>query len=370
MTTRLALAALALAAGLLPLACSSTAPAVAFPATRSGGGESLAADEPAKPAAPKPEAPKPADKPADAPAPKAAALTIKDVEWLAGEWFGKQADGSTLTEMFSRVDGTTMVGASRIIGGGKLVHSEYMEILEQDGGVIYRVTLAGDPAKLRQHTFKLTAASSGDAKSATFEDPNNAFPAKIVYALGEEGLHITLTAKGADKPAMAFDLRVRGIPGGAVKDNPLGFTVGTTVEVRVADVDKAIKWYGEMLGFPLAFKLPDSSWAEVETNVANFWIGFSKAEPVKEGEKAAANKGGGTPILSVKDVDAARKLMESRGVKFTGPTQIVADMVKLAGFVDLDGNALSLVQMMEPSAPASAPAPDKPAAPGEKSTGK
>jgi len=39
---------------------------------------------------------------------------------------------------------------------------------------------------------------------------------------------------------------------------------------------------------------------------------------------------------------AARTLLESRGVVFSGPTQIIPGKVALAGFRDPDGNQLRL----------------------------
>ena len=60
--------------------------------------------------------------------------------------------------------------------------------------------------------------------------------------------------------------------------------------------------------------------------------------------KAAAQKGTGAVVInfSVVDVVAARKLLESRGVVFSGPTQIIPGKVALAGFRDPDGNQLRL----------------------------
>lgn len=42
------------------------------------------------------------------------------------------------------------------------------------------------------------------------------------------------------------------------------------------------------------------------------------------------------------DVVAARRLLESRGVSFNGPTQIIPGKVALAAFSDPDGNRLRL----------------------------
>lgn len=56
--------------------------------------------------------------------------------------------------------------------------------------------------------------------------------------------------------------------------------------------------------------------------------------------------GGPTPTWGVKDVDAARKQLEGRGVKFDGDTLTFPGMVKLATFSDPDGEANMLYQSL------------------------
>ena len=48
--------------------------------------------------------------------------------------------------------------------------------------------------------------------------------------------------------------------------------------------------------------------------------------------------------FAVEDIDAARKLLESKDVRFDGPTRVYDGMVKLATFYDPDGNTLMLFQ--------------------------
>jgi hypothetical protein len=49
----------------------------------------------------------------------------------------------------------------------------------------------------------------------------------------------------------------------------------------------------------------------------------------------------------VKDIDAARKVLESKKVRFDGPTQEIPGMVKLATFFDPDGNPMMFYQDMQ-----------------------
>jgi len=107
------------------------------------------------------------------------------------------------------------------------------------------------------------------------------------------------------------------------------------VQLSVSDLGKAIAWYEQVLGFKTVERRDDLKFAHVETNVPGLQLGLGEG---------ATQKGTGAVVInfSVVDVVAARKLLESRGVVFSGPTQIIPGKVALAGFRDPDGNQLRL----------------------------
>jgi len=107
------------------------------------------------------------------------------------------------------------------------------------------------------------------------------------------------------------------------------------VQLTVSDLGKAITWYEQVLGFKTVERRDDLKFAHVETNVPGLQLGLGEG---------GTQKGTGAVVInfSVVDVVAARKLLESRGVAFTGPTQIIPGKVALAGFRDPDGNQLRL----------------------------
>jgi predicted enzyme related to lactoylglutathione lyase len=107
------------------------------------------------------------------------------------------------------------------------------------------------------------------------------------------------------------------------------------LQLGVADLDKSIAFYEQVLGFKTVERRDDLRFAHVETNVPGLQLGLSVG---------SAQKGTGAAIvnISVADVAAARALLESRGVVFTGPTQVIPGKVSLAGFRDPDGNQLRL----------------------------
>ena len=107
------------------------------------------------------------------------------------------------------------------------------------------------------------------------------------------------------------------------------------LQIGVADLDKSIAFYDQVLGFKTVERRDDLQFAHVETNVPGLQLGLSSG---------STQKGTGAAIIniSVADVVSARKLLESRGVTFTSPTQIIPGKVALAGFRDPDGNQLRL----------------------------
>jgi CreA protein len=121
---------------------------------------------------------------------------------------------------------------------------------------------------------------------------------------------------------------------------PIEYAEHLTISIGVRDLDKAIDWYREMLGFELIYKLDDMGWCELRTHWNGISIGLGQSEEPKVG--------GTTPVFGVRDIEAARAHLESNGVRFDGETQVIPDMVKLATFYDLDGNPWMLAESNMP----------------------
>lgn len=107
------------------------------------------------------------------------------------------------------------------------------------------------------------------------------------------------------------------------------------LQLGVSDLNKSITFYEQMLGFKTIERRDDLNFAHIETNVPGLQLGLSAGSTLKGTGAAIVN-------ISVVDVASARKLLESRGVVFTGPTQVIPGKVALAGFRDPDGNQLRL----------------------------
>ncbi|MBD0348015.1 MAG: VOC family protein [Thermoleophilia bacterium] len=122
---------------------------------------------------------------------------------------------------------------------------------------------------------------------------------------------------------------------------PFEYDRQVTISVNVSDLEEAIDWYREALGFELIYKLDEYGWCEVATPIEGVSIGLNKGE---------GPKGGGSPFFGVRDIEAARRHLESAGARFEGQTTEIEGMVKLASFSDPDGNTYGLAQNLSAQA--------------------
>lgn len=118
----------------------------------------------------------------------------------------------------------------------------------------------------------------------------------------------------------------------------LGYNGGLTLSMSVSDLQRSVAWYRDVLGFKVQYVMDEMGWCELTTGTGGVNVGLSQVESPKIG--------GPTPTWGVNDIDAARATLESKGVRFDGPTREIEGMVKLAGFFDPDGNSLMLYQSL------------------------
>jgi len=126
-------------------------------------------------------------------------------------------------------------------------------------------------------------------------------------------------------------------------NTPFDYSQNLTISVGVADLERAIEWYRDVLGFELVYKLDKYGWCEISTPTKHVTIGLGQTEEVKPGST--------TPTFGVLDIDAARKYLESKDVSFDGDTYEIEGMVKLATFYDPDGNSFMLAQSLSDEIP-------------------
>lgn len=107
------------------------------------------------------------------------------------------------------------------------------------------------------------------------------------------------------------------------------------VLVWVSDMERAVKFYTEILGLPLIYKSPRFSKVAGE----KFWISLHLNSRTEKDRRGCEG-----PIINFKpaDVDMAHDELKKMGVEFYRPPYIAAPNVKVAEFFDTEGNKLSL----------------------------
>ena len=121
-------------------------------------------------------------------------------------------------------------------------------------------------------------------------------------------------------------------------NTPFEYSQNLVISVGVSDFEHVIEWYKDVLGLELVYKLDKYGWCEMATPTKHVTIGLGQTEDVKPGST--------TPTFGVLDIDAARKYLESKDVRFDGDTYEIEGMVKLCTFYDPDGNSYMLAQSL------------------------
>lgn len=125
---------------------------------------------------------------------------------------------------------------------------------------------------------------------------------------------------------------------------PSTFTGGVTLSLRVSDWKASLEWYTTRLGFELLYAVEEIGWCEMRTASGDVTVGLSQVESVSPNDSCV-------PTFTVGDLDADRARLEAAGVAFEGETMTIEGLVKLATFVDPDGNPFMLAQPLSEGAP-------------------
>lgn len=120
------------------------------------------------------------------------------------------------------------------------------------------------------------------------------------------------------------------------------FDGGLTLSLPVRDLDASIRWYADNLGMELLYRMDDMGWCEMASPVQRVNVGLSVVEKPEPG--------GTTPTFGVRDIEAAKRFLEQRGIRIDGEIITIEDMVRLLTFYDPDDNALMFYQDIGESA--------------------
>jgi predicted enzyme related to lactoylglutathione lyase len=108
------------------------------------------------------------------------------------------------------------------------------------------------------------------------------------------------------------------------------------VSVPTEDLERAVEFYGTMLGLPRSMYKPERNFAEFETGAVTLSVVDPQRMGIGEFRPNANHL-----ALHVEDVAAARATLEERGVSFMGDT-FDTGVCHMAFFADPDGNMLML----------------------------
>ena len=107
------------------------------------------------------------------------------------------------------------------------------------------------------------------------------------------------------------------------------------------DMDRAVKFYEDVLGLRLAFR-EGSRWAEFEAGPVRLALHGAI-------EGRAIEEGGGTAVFRVDDLDASRARLEAEGVEFEEHVGEVEGFARFASLRDPDGNIVQIIEYAEKS---------------------
>ncbi|MCG8592358.1 MAG: VOC family protein [Proteobacteria bacterium] len=116
------------------------------------------------------------------------------------------------------------------------------------------------------------------------------------------------------------------------------------IRVFVRDWERAVRFYTETLGMPLAYRSDELGWAQLATGECQ--LALERAAPDDEESQALVGRFVGVS-LQVSDIQATVATLQERGVEFAGLPEAQEWGGVLAHLRDPDGNVLTLLGSRE-----------------------
>ncbi len=113
--------------------------------------------------------------------------------------------------------------------------------------------------------------------------------------------------------------------------------------IIVSDTMRAEKFFSETLGLKMVVSSPEHAWSEWQAAEGSFRLGVGGASAEQPSMKAGQNA---VLTLNVDNIESAMATLEAKGVQFFGGVVEIPGHVKMATFVDPDGNLFQLVQLL------------------------
>lgn len=109
--------------------------------------------------------------------------------------------------------------------------------------------------------------------------------------------------------------------------------------IIVSDVKKSTKFFTDIIGLKIQKSAPEYGWFELSTKENGALLGIGQSSD-------PAERPGTNALISfyVDNLEDTKKELESKGVKFITEIIEIPNMVKMAVFIDPDGNRFFLTQ--------------------------
>jgi predicted enzyme related to lactoylglutathione lyase len=114
--------------------------------------------------------------------------------------------------------------------------------------------------------------------------------------------------------------------------------------ITVSDINKAKKFFTEVLGLELRADTPEYGWIELMPKEGGCALGVGQSNPEGDDVKPGSNA---ILTFTVDDINAMKAVLEKNNVTILGDIVEVPGHVKMLFFSDLDGNKFQIVQMIE-----------------------
>ncbi|OLS22628.1 MAG: hypothetical protein HeimC3_29020 [Candidatus Heimdallarchaeota archaeon LC_3] len=108
------------------------------------------------------------------------------------------------------------------------------------------------------------------------------------------------------------------------------------VVMGVTDMERAIKWYSEVMEFEKGNYIPEAGWCDFKLPVKDAMLGLNV---LQEGE---VTQGSVSFNLPVDDLEKASETLKAKGVEVTDIIDI-PNMISMANCTDSEGNPITLL---------------------------
>ena len=131
------------------------------------------------------------------------------LEWMIGTWSSTGEDGAETVERWCAGEDGSLIGESRTIAGGQVVHSETLRIEARGEELVYVASPSGQATTEFTGSARCggelhssdTSANCAETCEAVFSNPEHDFPNEITYGRCTQNELLVATIRGGERRA-------------------------------------------------------------------------------------------------------------------------------------------------------------------------